>query len=186
MKTVLYITGNDRKIWQARSIGKQFNIAVEQAVIHVPEVQAHDPLEVTIAKAEAAYALVQKPLVVCDFSWSFSALKGFPGAYMRDVTEWFEAEDFLALMRDKKDRSVMFTDSVVYIDAQGHTVFQKEFGATIVKEARGVGDVSIDQVIIFDGQQDTIAENVDANKHSRDLKQSAWYAFAQWLTRDQV
>lgn len=181
MKTVLFVTGNTRKVWQAQSVGKEFGITVEQLVIDTPEIQSHDSLAITIAKAEAAFVQVQKPLVVCDYSWGISALKGFPGGYMRDVTEWFEADDFLALMRDKKDRSVLLTDSVVYIDAQGYTVFQKEFHGKIIKEARGTGNVSIDQVVVFDGQEKTIAENVDRNTHSRDLRQSAWHAFAQWL-----
>jgi non-canonical purine NTP pyrophosphatase (RdgB/HAM1 family) len=180
---VIFVTGNTRKVWQAQTIAKKFDITVEQVVIDVPEIQSHDSLAITIAKAEAAFAQLQKPLVVCDYAWGFSALKGFPGGYMRDVTEWFEAEDFLALMRDKEDRSVLLTDSVVYIDDQGYTVFQKEFHGTVIKEARGTGSVSIDQVIVFDGQKRTIAENVDRNTHSRDLEKSAWYAFAQWLKR---
>lgn len=150
--TVQFVTGNARKMLQANLIAKKLGgLNVEQVVMDMLEIQAHDPLEVTIAKAEACFAKLQRPLVVCDYSWSIPVLKGFPGAYMRDVTEWLETEDFLALMRGKQDRSILLTDTVVYIDELGSTSFQKEFSGQIVQTPKGHGTASIDPIIIFDG-----------------------------------
>lgn len=183
MKKILYVTGNSRKLAYARSVAEPFDVAIEQVQIELPEIQSHKPEEICIAKAQNAYAELRKPLVVCDYFWSITALRGFPGGYMKDIIEWFDPEDFLALMKGKKDRSVMLTDSVVYIDDVGFTVFQKQFPGIVTHEARGTGDVSCDPIIKFDGNNYTIAENIDRGKSSRDLTKSAWHEFVQWYAQ---
>lgn len=134
MKTVLFITGNKRKVWQAEDILRRFDIEVEVADLDSDEIQSHDPLKIAEAKAQTAYAHFKRPLVVCDHSWSFHALRGFPGGYMKDMNKWFEAEDWLALMKGKKDRSVKLTETIVYIDGYQTEHFSVEFAAHIIEK----------------------------------------------------
>lgn len=180
-KTVLVITGNKRKVWQATTCLEPLGISVVSKDVELDEIQAHDPIKISLAKAQAAFEKVGEPLVVCDHSWSFKALKGFPGGYMKDVNEWFESEDWLALMHDKQDRSVMLTEVVVYIDGNNVQTFSAEFPGRVLHEARGTGAVSMERVVAFDGSDKTIAEHIDAGEHAREMEQSAWNKFGAWF-----
>lgn len=182
MKEILFITGNKRKVWQAQTTLEPYGIGVKNESVDLPEIQAHDPLKIAVAKAEVAHSHFKRPLVVCDHSWNFPALKGFPGGYMRDMNMWFTPEDWLALMRDKADRSVMLTETVVYIDNDSHKHFSVHFQGKVIKAPRGRGHVSCEQVIVFDGSDKTIAEHIDAGEHARDMTNSAWRKFAEWYS----
>lgn len=185
MKKILFITGNKRKMQQANTCLEPLGIRVEQKDIDIDEIQSHEPIDIAIAKAEAAFAAVNKPLVICDHFWSVNALKGFPGGYMKDINLWFEAEDWLALMKNKRDRSVLLTEIVVYIDELETKQFIAEFPGHIIHEVRGIGHVSGERVTVFDDGDETktIAEHIDAGEHARDLTKSAWQSFGEWFSR---
>jgi inosine/xanthosine triphosphate pyrophosphatase family protein len=180
MKKILFITGNKRKIWQAQSTLEPFGIEVEAKDMDITEIQAHDPLVITEAKAVAAYYFFKQPLVICDHSWSYHALKGFPGGYMKDINKWFELEDWLALMKGKKDRRVTLTETVMFIDGDTKKHFAVEFPAKFIDEARGNGQHANERLTVFDGFTETVAERVDAGQHARDMSKSAWQKFGEW------
>ena len=179
-KSILFVTGNDRKIWQAKHVLEPYGITIEQEEVEVDEIQHHEPEQIAIQKARDAFAIVQKPLVVCDHFWRFHALKGFPGGYMKDINQWFAAEDFLALMKNKKDRSVTLSELVVYIDREQIKSFGVEYKAKIIHEARGKGRVAGEQVTVFEGSDKTIAEHIDNGEHARPMDKSAWKLFGEW------
>lgn len=184
MKKILFITGNKRKIWQAETCLSPFGIEIEAQDLDVHEIQSPDPLEISHAKAEAAYKLAKQPLVICDHSWSAPALKGFPGGYMKDANHWFEPEDFLALMKDKTDKSITLTETVVYTDGKTMKEFSVLFPAHFIDEIRGQGSVSMERVVAFDGNTKTIAEAIDAGEHAREMLKSAWNKFGEWFVNE--
>ena len=106
-KKIIFATGNQHKLEEARSVLKDYGIVVEPLQIDIDEIQHHDPLKITEAKVKLAYEKADRPVVVNDSSWEISALGGFPGGYMKDIVDWFTAEDFLALMKDKNDRRII-------------------------------------------------------------------------------
>lgn len=184
MKTVLFVTGNKRKVWQANTTLESFGIQVQQIKLDVAEIQSHNPTEIAITKAKSAFELVQKPLIVCDHAWAIHALNGFPGGYMKDINEWFTADDFLALMRDKTDRSVTLTETIVYTDGESSKTFSVDFKGHIGFDSRGVGSVSGERVTYFDGSDKTIAENIDEGNHARAMEKSAWVLFGEWYKNE--
>lgn len=180
MKEILFVTGNSHKVWQANDILKPFNISVVAKDLPLTEIQSPDPKEIARAKARAAYALGQQALVVCDHSWSFPALNGFPGGYMKDMNHWFEPEDFLALLRDKADRSAILTENIIYIDGSEEREFTTEIHGTVTDEPRGVGYVACERIVAWEGSDRTIAEHIDAHEHARYTDRSAWIKFGAW------
>lgn len=180
MKDILFITGNERKVWQANDVLKQFNVTVNAKELPIVEIQSHEPKDIVLAKAAAAFKLVGQPLIVCDHSWSFSALNGFPGGYMKDMNYWLEPSDFLALMHDKEDRAVMLTEWIVYTDGVRIESFAAEFRGKVIQEPRGKGHVACERVVVYDGSTKTIAEHIDAGEHARDMDDSAWVKFGKW------
>lgn len=180
MKKILFATSNKRKLGEARLACDQFGIEVEQITLDIDEIQSHDPKNVSADKAAKAYKLTKKPVVVTDSYWNIPALNGFPGAYMKDVAQWFSDEDFLSLMKEKKDRSVSFTESITYKDSKTTKIFSKEFWGKIVMSPRGTGN-SIENVSEFEGF--TLGERRSQGGYSHKPEDYIWFDFAKWFKK---
>ncbi len=166
---------------QAEACLKTYDIEVVSKDVEVIEIQSHDPLDIVKHKVISAYQITQEPVVVCDHFWSFHALNGWPGGYMKDMNHWLDEKDFLNLMKDKKDRRVTFTEAISYTaDGIRTEVFTAQFSGAVVTAAKGTGYVPAERVIVFDGQTKTIAEQIDAGHDSRNMNDSAWHMFGSW------
>ena len=179
MKAILFATGNDRKLGEAKLACDLFKIKVTQVTLAIDEIQSHDPVQISRHKADEAFRLVGQPVVITDTSWNFPALRGFPGGYMRDVAEWFTEDNFLNLMRGEQDRRVSFTETITYKDSSQTKVFSKEFWGVVVDKPRG-GGISIENVVEFEGY--TLGERRDQGRFSHKAEDYIWYAFAEWFS----
>jgi XTP/dITP diphosphohydrolase len=179
-EAVAFISGNPDKMRGLEAACNLFDIKVERVDLPVEEIQGHDAEAIALHKAKQAYKLAGRPVLVQDTYWNIIALRGFPGAYMHDVALWFRAEDFLALMAGKQDRTVLRTHTVVYYDGKRSKVFQKDFHGVIAEAAAGKG-YSIDQVVINKGNTRTNAEiHETEGELNIPVEESAWYDFAKW------
>lgn len=179
MKSIIFATNNTRKLSEAGAACKDFSIEVKQMNLDADEIQSHDPIAIAKYKATQAFALAKAPVVVTDTSWNIPALNGFPGGYMHDVSNWFEPEDFLALIAKKGDRRISFSENIIYMDGQRTKVFSKEFWGQLADAPRGIGE-SIEQVAEFDGY--TLGERRAEGTFSHDPKDYVWYDFARWYS----
>lgn len=184
-KAITIVTGNKRKIWQAESSLNPLGITLMPVNLEIHEIQSNDPVEISRAKAKEAYSQLRKPLLICDHSWAILALNGFPGGYIKDVNNWFTTEDYLALMKGKKDRTIILTETVVYIDDQEERVFSVKYPGQIIHESRGKGQHSSERVVVFEGRTKTSAEHIDDGEHARDMDKSAWKKFGEWYKEKQ-
>jgi hypothetical protein len=96
---------------------------------------------------------------------------------MKDIVGWFEVQDFINLMKDKKDKSTVITDCIVYIDKQGMKVFSKEIVCEFVNKPRGNGN-SIEQVVVLNGK--TLAEYNEQDELTEKPNELIYYNFAKW------
>jgi XTP/dITP diphosphohydrolase len=179
---VAFVTGNWRKFRDLEQVCETFSIAVEQLDLPVDEIQSADPLDIATKKAKAAYHLAgDRPVLVQDAFWNILALRGFPGAYMAEVTRWFRAEDFLRLMDGKSDRTIYCKDTLVYYDGKRTKVFSHDYHGRVATEARGKGHFAIDEVVIMDGTDRTIAEvEEQGTRSSAPAEETVWNDFAKW------
>jgi non-canonical purine NTP pyrophosphatase (RdgB/HAM1 family) len=178
--TIALVTGNIDKLRDCQAACRAFGIEVEQLDLPVEEIQSHEPERIITHKAKQAYKLARRPVVVQDTFWNILALRGFPGAYMRYVSEWLRAEDFLALMAGKRERTIIRTHSVAYYDGKRLKLFTKDFSGTITDAPRGKG-LAIDQIVLTAGQTRTNAEIREAEgRSSIPPEESAWHEFAKW------
>ncbi len=179
MKSIVFSTGNERKILEARAACDAFNIEVVPMSLQFDEIQSHDPLLISRRKASDAFALANVPaIVVADTSWSIPALNGFPGGYMKDVAEWFTPNDFIDLMASKQDKTLIFRETIVYKSATEEKVFSKEYHGTIADSPRGNSGNAMDKVALFNGR--TFSEAQALGETSHDPKEFVWYEFAEW------
>ena len=179
MKHIILITGNSRKLGEAKAALVDFDIEVENRQFDIDEIQSRDVTAIATDKARKAYKLVGEPVVVTDTSWDIPALHGFPGGYMKDVADWFEPIDFINLLSTHDDKSISFTETIVYQDDKQTRIFSQKFMGKIADKPRGSGN-SIEQLAEFDGF--TIGERQQQGRLSHDPKDYVWYQFGQWFT----
>lgn len=180
---IIFATGNRAKVQDFQASCAHFDIQVEQRAVALPEIQSSDPEEVAVHKAKSAYSLLKEPVVVNDSFWNILALRGFPGAYMNDLSRWLKAEDFLKLLESYDDRSVILTETYVFYDGKRTKVFSKEHRGRIATEPRGEG-LSIRQIAIFGNSNLTLAEHDETNAveiPGLGSKDWAGYELAKWL-----
>ena len=175
-----FVTGNPNKMRDLLAVFEPLGLEAEQLDLPVEEIQSHDGQKIALHKAKQAYKLAGRPVVVQDVLWNILALKGFPGAYMKYMVEWLKAEDFLALMKGKSDRTVIRTHTIAYYDGKRSKVFSKDFMGVIADTPSGQG-APIDQIVVTNGQTRTNAEiALSEGRSSIDPKESAWRDFAKW------
>lgn len=176
MKKILFATGNERKVGEARLACEPFGIEIINQAFDIDEIQSGDPAKISEHKARAAYALAGEPVVVTDTFWRIPALNGFPGAYMKEVAQWFTEQDFLNLMAGKSDNSICFSENITYFDGNDVVRFSKEFWGAIVPP-RGTGN-TIENVAEFEGR--TLGERREEGGYSHKPEDYVWHEFAEW------
>lgn len=181
MKKIIFATSNKRKFGEAELGCSPYGINIEMRTLDIDEIQHTDPLKISEHKARTAFEIVGKPVVVTDTFWAIPSLKGFPGAYMKEVTEWFTEQDFLNLLQDKDDKRVMFSENISYFDGTTLKQFHKDFWGRIVSPRQARTPVSIENIAEFDGK--TIAENRQAGGFSHKAEDFVWTDFAKWYSK---
>ncbi len=174
------VTRNINKLQALLEVFEPYDIEIDHLDLPVVEIQSHDTEKVSLHKAKEAYRLAGRPVLVQDTFWNILALRGFPGAYMSYVSDWLKAEDFLALMQGKADRTVIRTHTVVYYDGKKSKLFSKSYTGVMVDEPRGQGE-SIDKVVVTAGQTLTNAElRSKVGRGPIAPEDSVWAEFAKW------
>lgn len=182
MKQVLFATGNSRKINEAGTTLKPYGIAVNPVSVDIDEIQHADPAEIVKAKVRAAYEVTHEPVVVSDTSWEIPALGGFPGGYMKDISAWFKAQDWLALMDRHEDKTIYCHEHVAYFDGENLQHFVASYKGRFINEARGRVDdnESFEQVVILYGEKTMAEQLADGEIASAGESLAHWEQFGKW------
>ena len=180
MKNVLYITGNQKKLDNAKAFLAEYDIIPMSTKVDSQEIQSSDAVAIAVQKARDAYELLGEPLFVNDASWHIPALNGFPGPYMRYVVDWFTTEDILKLMEGKEDRSIILRDTIVYKDGEIEKIFTNDVhGILLTRPAGEGGGPFVTKIISFEDSGESIAQ---ANIVGYSEKEKPlWQEFAKWL-----
>ena len=181
--SLVFVTGNPSKLAEARKVAEQYGINLQSRALEITEVQSHNPLVVSQAKAKSAYQILKRPIITHDSSWSIPAINGFPGAYMHDVVDWFAPEDWLNLVRGHHMRTIEVCENITYYDGQKMKCFQYRQEGVFVDTPRGTNGNSLEKVVMF-ADDKTIAEHHDANLNNNSVVLSAWEDFFNWYCKD--
>jgi len=177
MNSLIFVTGNEKKCREAQAGFQLHGVSLSFQKITLDEIQHHTPAEIAKRKAHDAFLQLQRPLIVNDTAWNIPALNGFPGAYMKDIADWFTPDDFIALLARHSDRRICVIETVVYKDDVIEQVFQKEFWGEVAQTPRGSG-LSIEQIAEFGGK--TFGEYNDAGQLAFDPGEYIWNDVALW------
>lgn len=109
---------------------------VELVRLDLMEPQFDDIEQIAIFKAQQAFQVLHKPLVVNDGGLVIPELNGFPGPYTRYITTVLSCENILALMHNCKKRDCYLTQCLIYVDQDGkYHKFEDKVWGTIASEA---------------------------------------------------
>ncbi|MCL2371291.1 hypothetical protein FWC63_00920 [Candidatus Saccharibacteria bacterium] len=186
MSKLIFATSNARKVAEASLVAERHGVILESRALEVEEIQDRDPLEVSRTKVKAAFVAAGAPVVVNDSSWSIPALNGFPGAYMRDVTRWFVADDWLKLMAKRGDRTIVLTESTLFFDGETTKIFQRQQKGRFLEEARGKKNVSIEEVVSLVEDGRTMAEITEVGEDRGSATMDTWEEFFTWYKDEYI
>ena len=186
MNRIIFATGNERKIKEAIITLEPLAIAVDYKSIDIDEIQHHNPAEITKAKARASYEVIHEPVVVQDTSWSIPALGGFPGGYMKDIAEWWEAEDWTQLMERHEDKTIYCHEHVAYFDGEQLQHFEHTYEGFFTSLPQGEWGNSIEKVVCLYGDK-TLAEihDTDGIASAGEILHH-WREFGEWFVKYQI
>ena len=183
MKSILFATGNSRKISEANTTLKPFGVEVEPVHVYINEIQHLDSTEIAKAKAVSAYNEAGESVIVSDTSWEIPALGGFPSGYMKDVSYWWTADNWLDIMENQQDKRIFCLEHVAYFDGQELKHFVERYEGRFIDEPRGRIDEteSFERVVILYGEE-TMAEQLARGENaSAGETLRHWERLGTWL-----
>ncbi|KKP96193.1 MAG: Non-canonical purine NTP pyrophosphatase [Microgenomates group bacterium GW2011_GWC1_38_14] len=178
MKKLLFATGNKGKIIEAEHI---LGIPLETVNIEIDEVQSMDLEYVAKRKAEAAFKILRKPVIIDDVGVFIEAWNGFPGPFAKFILDKLGNRRVLEILKSEKNRNVTVTSAVGYRDGKNTHVFLGEVQATLAHEERGTEGWGFDPIIIPLGQKLTYAEMGLLGKSKLSHRKKALEKFRKFL-----
>jgi non-canonical purine NTP pyrophosphatase (RdgB/HAM1 family) len=179
----IFITGNADK---AKYLADYFHAKVEQRKLDLPEIQSLSLREVVEDKAQRAYAITGKPVLVEDVSVVFRALSPLPGPLIK----WFVAtlgnEGMCRLLDGYEDRSMIAEVMFAYCDGKEVRTFSGTIKGTMAKEPRGDGGFGWDKIFIHEGFSKTRAEMTKEDWHNFGMRKIALEKLAKFLKNSNI
>jgi XTP/dITP diphosphohydrolase len=182
-RLAFFVTSNNHKFFEARSILAEYKIAT--AMLKIEAVEIQDDSLATIAKAAAADA-VEKcclPIIVEDAGLFVEALKGFPGPYSSYVYRTIGTEGILKLMEGIDRRVAQFRSAVVFKGPKEPTkCFHGKVNGEISLKERGSSGFGFDPIFKPSNSHVTFAEMPTEEKNKYSHRAQALRKFAEWYT----
>ena len=152
---------------------------VEHIRMDIPEYRHPDVGEIARRKAEYAYRVLARPLMVDDTAFCIHALRGFPGPYAAYVLDTNGNQGILNLMDGVSDRSAWFETAIACATGEGINVFRGKIDGRIVSP-RGTGGFGYDPIFeVEDGR--TLAELSLPEKSRVSHRARALAEMKRWL-----
>lgn len=154
MKLAVVTSNPNKAVEIAAFFGEELEI--EHISLEIPEYRHDDVREIARRKAEYAFGIVGRPLIVDDTSFSIEALNGFPGPYAAYVLGTLGCPGILKLMDGVRNRRASFETAIALATGTGTQVFPGTIEGSIVSTPRGTGGFGYDPIFEVGGQ--TLAE----------------------------
>ncbi len=154
LNDLIFVTSNDNK---AREVETILGFPIQRAALELDEIQDMDLVKIVEHKARQAYEQLQKPILVEDTAFYIEAWNGFPGPFIKWVSETMGYEALPALV-PKDNRKVEYKLVYGLYDGKDFKTFEASTNGTIPPEARGTYGWGLDLILIPEGQEKTMSE----------------------------
>lgn len=166
----LFVSGNAGK---AREVAAILGFPLERLEADVPEIQTLDVSEVVREKAQAAFALAGRPVLVEDTGLYIMALNGLPGA----LVKWFLATvgpaGICAMLPGNAPRTAVARTAVALHNGHNVTVLTGEIPGQITRAPKGTNGFGWDPIFLPDGASGTFAELTQVEKNRFSMRRVA-------------
>jgi non-canonical purine NTP pyrophosphatase (RdgB/HAM1 family) len=114
--TLCYVTSNDYKIAEAHRYCTRHapQVTFERHVHDLPEIQSMHQVEIATKKAEAAWSILQRPVLVDDSGLFIERLNGFPGTASKHAMETLGFAGIMHLINDQEPAYFSVTIAYAY------------------------------------------------------------------------
>ncbi len=153
---VLFVTSNEGKFKEAKSIGEKYGIEVEWLKEEYLEPQGNDLEEIAKKSAELLAEKIREPFFIEDSGLFIEALNGFPGPYSSFVFKTIGNEGILKLMEGVENRKAYFLAVIAFFDGKKVLTFKGKVEGRIAEEMRGDKGFGFDPIFEYSGR--TFAE----------------------------
>ena len=158
MKDLIYVTGNQYKLFTAKKFLEPYGINVIGKKIKCIEIQADTIEEVAVYSAEYAANILNCAVLKNDMGLVIPALNGFPAAYTHYVEDVLGESGILKLMSGVKERNAYFLECLAYAEPGKKTkVFYSKTNGVLAQDTSGTYGWSWDRIFIPEGHTKTMA-----------------------------
>lgn len=180
MKDIVFITGNENKLREAKQI---LGVDIISEKLDLRELQAVDLEEVIEDKLKHGYELLKKPVMVEDTGLFFNDLNGFPGALIKMLLDKVGRDGVVKVLKGFKDKSVVAKCAIGFTrDGKDLKVFIGEIKGRIV-EPRGKSGFGWDPIFQPEGFDKTFAEMSTEEKNAISHRSNAFKKFKEFLEK---
>lgn len=155
MKKILVATSNIGKVQEIEDI---LRIPLDFTSLEIDEVQSMDLEYVARRKAEAAFKILKRPVIVDDVGVYLDALNSFPGPFVKYVYKLVGNKKLLKLLKNEKNRKLIVQSAVAFHDGKKVHTFVGTVKGTLTFKERGKHGWGFDPIIIPNGETQTYAE----------------------------
>lgn len=178
MKEIIFITGNEHKLREAKQILK---IDIVSKKIDLRELQAVELEDVIEEKLRHGYEILKKPVIVEDTGLFFNALKGFPGALIKMLIDRVGREGIVKLLEGFEDKTATAKCAIGFTkDGKEVEIFIGEIKGQIVSP-QGESGFGWDPIFQPDGYDKTFAEMSAEEKNAISHRFKALKKFKEYL-----
>lgn len=167
---IVFVSGNAGK---AREVEAILGASVERLPLDLPEIQALDVAEVVRHKAEAAFAIAGRSVLVEDTGLYVDALGGLPGALSKWFVRAVGPAGICAMLPAGAPRRATARTAVALCDEGGVEVFVGEVRGEITSAPAGAGGFGWDPIFRPTGAIRTFAEMAQDEKNRHSMRRAA-------------
>lgn len=144
-----FITGNPHKAMQYE---KLLGIAMTHTKVDLEEIQSTDFEEVARHKIEAAYKIVQGPVMIDDFGFCIDDFDNLPGPFTKFFIQSEDSLEKLCRIADvMESRRASVVTTIAYKDAERTKIFMKRLPGNVALQPRGSRGIATDYIFEPDG-----------------------------------
>ncbi len=177
---LLYCTTNEIKFRVGKRICSVKGIDLVQNPVEVNEIQSTNADELIQDKSRKVYEKVQRAVLVNDHFWEIPALNGFPGAYTKHVNQWFSADDWLALVRDKPNKEIFLVSKLCFVNGEETKVFTGRSRYVFRSSPSSGPGISLLKSISEEGSSDSLQDTWSKNPDLLNIDEPVWQEFTEW------
>ena len=179
--SIFFASSNEHKFSEAKDILSKFGIKLQFLKSHLEEIQSDNMEEIAQHKANQAFSLCKKPVIIEDDGLFIKSLKGFPGPYSSFVFDTIGNKGILKLV--SKDRAASFMSVIAYCEKEDDVMlFDASVPGKISKRTHGI-KWGYDPIFIPEGQTKTYSQlekkNIVSHRYLALKKFANWYLHKQ-------